>query len=394
MQLVIFVANGAALGYAVGEAECISEVWVTISGTGTSGLTIAIDGMGGDHGPETTIGGADIAALRHPGVRFVIFGDEAAMRPVLDKFPRVAAVSEIVHTDVAILMNELPSQALRRGRKTSSMWLAIDAVKQGRAQVALSAGNTGALMAMAKVILKMMPNVERPALAALLPTARGESVMLDLGATVGADAFQLVQFAVMGEAFARIIFGLERPTVGLLNIGQEEVKGTEQVKEAAQILRNANLPLKFHGFVEGDDIGKGTTDVVVTDGYTGNIALKTAEGTVRMIVGFLRNALNSSLLSRLGYLLAMGAFKALSKKLDPNASNGAVFLGLNGLVVKSHGGTDAEGFAFAIDVAVDVAAADLVHKIMADLGSLDGLKPANGTEAAQSTTDESEAALS
>lgn len=360
----------------------------------TSGLTIALDGMGGDHGPETTIGGAEIASVRHPDVRFLIFGDEAVMRPVLDKFPRVASVSEIIHTDVAISMDELPSQALRRGRKTSSMWMAIDAVKTGRAQVALSAGNTGALMAMAKVILKMMPNVERPALAALLPTARGESVMLDLGATVGANAFQLVQFAVMGEAFARILFGAERPSVGLLNIGQEEVKGTEQVKEAAQILRTSNLSLAFHGFVEGDDIGKGTTDVVVTDGYTGNIALKTAEGTVRMIVGFLRNAMNSSLLSRLGYLLAMGAFKALSKKLDPAASNGAVFLGLNGLVVKSHGGIDAKGFAYAIDVAVDVAAADLVQKIMADLGALDGLKPVGNKAGDTSTTDESEAAAS
>ena len=367
---------------------------MTISGTGTGGLTIAIDGMGGDHGPETTIGGADIAALRHPGVRFVIFGDEAAMRPVLDKFPRVAAISEIVHTDVAISMEELPSQALRRGRKTSSMWLAIDAVKSGRAQVALSAGNTGALMAMAKVILKTMPNVERPALAALWPTARGESVVLDLGATIGPSAFQLVQFAVMGEAFARIITGLEQPTVGLLNIGQEEVKGTEQVKEAAQILRNTGLPLKFHGFVEGDDISKGTTDVVVTDGYTGNIALKTAEGTVRMIVEFLRGALKSSLMSRIGYLFAQGAFKALSRKLDPRTSNGALFLGLNGLVVKSHGGTDAEGFAYAIDVAVDVAAADLVHKIMADLGSLDGLKPVSNRDTAPATPDESEAALS
>lgn len=367
---------------------------MTTSGTGTGGLTISLDGMGGDHGPETTIGGADIATVRHPGVRFVIFGDEAVMRPVLDKFPRVAAVSEIVHTDVAISMDELPSQALRRGRKTSSMWQAIDAVKSGRAQVALSAGNTGALMAMAKVILKTMPNVERPALAALWPTARGESVVLDLGATIGPDAVQLVQFAVMGEAFARIIFGLERPTVGLLNIGQEEVKGTEQVKEAAQILRERQLPLKFHGFVEGDDISKGTTDVVVTDGYTGNIALKTAEGTVRLIVEFLRAALNSSLMSRLGYVLAQGAFKALSKKLDPRTSNGAVFLGLNGLVVKSHGGTDAEGFAYAIDVAVDVAAADLVQKIQADLGALDGLKSSINADASQSTTDESEAALS
>lgn len=360
----------------------------------TSGLTIALDGMGGDHGPETTIGGADLACIRHPQVRFLIFGDEAVMRPVLEKFPRVAAVSEIIHTDVAISMDELPSQALRRGRRTSSMWQAIDAVKTGRAQVAVSAGNTGALMAMSKVILKTMPNVERPALAALWPTARGESVVLDLGATIGPGALQLVQFAVMGEAFARIILGTERPTVGLLNIGQEEVKGTEQVKEAAQILRTTDLNVDFHGFVEGDDISKGTTDVVVTDGYTGNIALKTAEGTVRLIVEFLGNALRSSLFSRLGYLLAQGAFKALGKKLDPRSSNGAVFLGLNGLVVKSHGGTDGEGFAYAIDVAVDVAAADLVQKIMADLGPLEGLKLSGDKAGEQSTTDQSEAALS
>lgn len=360
----------------------------------TSGLTIALDGMGGDHGLETVLGGAEVATVRHPSVRFLIFGDEAAIRPMLERFPRLTAVSEIVHTDVAIGMDELPSQALRRGRKTSSMWQAIDAVKAERAQVAVSAGNTGALMAMSKVILRTIPNVERPALAALWPTARGESIVLDLGATIGPDAYQLVQFALMGEAFARILFGVERPTVGLLNIGQEEVKGTEQVKEAAQILRNNNLPLNFHGFVEGDDISKGTTDVVVTDGYTGNIALKTAEGTVRLIVEFLRNALNSSLLSRIGYLLAKGAFTALSKKLDPRTSNGAVFLGLNGLVVKSHGGTDAEGFAYAIDVAVDVAAADLVQKIMADLGALDGIKPSAGADSAATTTDESEAALS
>lgn len=360
----------------------------------TRGLTIALDGMGGDHGPETTIGGAELASIRHPDVRFLIYGDEAAMRPVLDKYPRVAAVSEIIHTPVSISMDDKPSQALRRGRKTSSMWLAIDAVKTGKAQAALSAGNTGALMAMAKVILKTMPNVERPALAALWPTARGESVVLDLGATIGPDAFQLVQFAVMGEAFARVVFNLERPTVGLLNIGQEEVKGTEQVKDAAQMLRDAGLPMQFHGFVEGDDISKGTVDVVVTDGYTGNIALKTAEGTVRLVVEFLRSALRSSLMSRIGYLFAQSAFSALSKKLDPRASNGAVFLGLNGIVVKSHGGTDAEGFAYAIDVAVDVAAADLLQKIVADLARLDGFKPSGANQTPRSTLEESEAALS
>ncbi|ABS64529.1 fatty acid/phospholipid synthesis protein PlsX [Parvibaculum lavamentivorans DS-1] len=360
----------------------------------TRGLTIALDGMGGDHGPETVIGGADIASVRHPDIRFLIYGDETKIRPFLEKHPRVLSVSEIIHTDVSVSMEDKPSQALRRGRKTSSMWLAIDAVKAGEAQAAVSAGNTGALMAMAKVILRMMPNVERPALAALWPTARGESVMLDLGATVGADGYQLVQFAAMGEAFARVVFNIEQPTVGLLNIGEEEVKGTEGVKLAAQMLREADLPIRFHGFVEGDDIAKGTVDVVVTDGYTGNIALKTAEGMVRLVVDYLRAAMRSSLLSRLGYLLAYGAFRALAKKLDPRASNGAVFLGLNGLVVKSHGGTDAIGFAAAIDVAVDVASADLLSKIVTDLDRLSGLTTSMAGRKQNSDIAESEAVLS
>jgi len=360
----------------------------------TRGLTIALDGMGGDHGPATVIGGADIASVRHPDVRFLIYGDEAQLRPLVEAHPRVAAVSEIVHTDVAIAMTDKPSVALRRGRRTSSMWLAIDAVKTDRAGVAVSAGNTGALMVMAKVILKTMPNVERPAIAALWPTMRGESVVLDVGATIGPDAFQLVQFATMGQAYARVIFGMDRPTVGLLNIGEEEVKGTEAVKEAAQMLRESNLPIVFHGFVEGDDLGKGTVDVVVTDGFTGNIALKTAEGTARQVADYLRAAISRSFLSRLGYLLAQGAFRALARKLDPRASNGGVFLGLNGLVVKSHGGTDALGFASAIDVAVDVASADLVKKIVADLELLNGFKSAAAARRAQNPQiEESEAVL-
>lgn len=338
------------------------------------------------------MGGAEIALVRHPHIRFVIYGNEAALQPYLEKFPRVASASEVIHTEVAVSMDDKPSQALRRGRKVSSMWRAIDAVKEGKAQATVSAGNTGALMAMAKVILRTIPNVERPALAAMWPTARGESIALDLGATVGADAGQLVQFAIMGEAFARVVFNLDRPTVGLLNIGQEEVKGTEQVKAAAQMLRDPSLSMRFHGFVEGDDIAKGTVDVVVTDGYTGNIALKTAEGTVRLIVGFLRDAMASSLLSKIGYVLARGAFKTLQTRLDPRSSNGAVFLGLNGLVVKSHGGTDDVGFAAAIDVAVEVASADLVARIAADVDKAKGI--AVPSEKEETLIQESEAVLS
>lgn len=364
-------------------------------------LTVALDGMGGDFGPETVIGGAEIASVRHPDVRFLIFGDRAVVEPILQKHPRVAAVSTFEHTDVSISMEDKPSQALRRGRRTSSMWKAIDAVKTGRAGVAVSAGNTGALMAMSKVILKTMPNVERPAIAALWPTLRGESVVLDVGATIGPDAFQLVQFAVMGEAYARVIFNIEKPTVGLLNIGQEEVKGTESVKLAAQMLRASSLPIIFHGFVEGDDLGKGTVDVVVTDGFTGNIALKTAEGTARQVAEYLREAISRSFFSKIGYVFAQGAFRTLRAKMDPRASNGGVFLGLDGLVVKSHGGTDGIGFASAIDVAVDVAAANLLGKIRSDLELLTGFRenfmasPAGetGRQAAE-INEPSEAALS
>ncbi len=364
-------------------------------------LTVALDGMGGDFGPETVISGADIASIRHPDVRFLIFGDRAVVEPVLLKHPRVSAVSTFEHTDVSISMDDKPSQALRRGRRTSSMWKAIDAVKQGRAGVAVSAGNTGALMAMAKVILKTMPNVERPAIAALWPTLRGESVVLDVGATIGPHAFQLVQFAVMGEAYARVIFNIEKPTVGLLNIGQEEVKGTESVKLAAQMLRESSLPIIFHGFVEGDDLGKGTVDVVVTDGFTGNIALKTAEGTARQVGEYLRQAISRSFFAKIGYVFAQGAFKTLRAKMDPRASNGGVFLGLDGLVIKSHGGTDGVGFASAIDVAIDVAAANLLGKIRTDLDLLTGFRErfmAPGAEAGRKTADDvpepSEVALS
>ena len=244
------------------------------------------------------------------------------------------------------------------------MWLAIDAVKKGEADVAISAGNTGALMAMAKFHLKTMPGIERPAIAALWPTLRGESIVLDLGATIGADARHLVDMAVMGGAMAQVLFDLERPTIGLLNIGVEEVKGLDQVREAGRILReNPRDSIEYYGFVEGDDIGKGTVDVVVTEGFAGNIALKAAEGTAKQFAQYLRNAINRSVLARIGYLFMRGAFAALREKMDPRRSNGGVFLGLNGIVIKSHGGTDAEGFAAAVDVGYDMARYQLLTKI-------------------------------
>jgi glycerol-3-phosphate acyltransferase PlsX len=265
-------------------------------------------------------------------------------------------------------MEDKPSQALRYGRWKSSMWLAIDAVKKGDADMAVSGGNTGALMAMSKFNLKMLPGIDRPAIAALWPTLRGESVVLDVGASIGADAEHLVDLAVMGAAMAQILFGLERPTVGLLNIGVEEVKGLEPVREAGRILREQPLAgIDYQGFVEGDDIGKGKVDVVVTEGFAGNIALKAAEGTARQVAQYLRDALRSSLGARLGYLLARPAFRHMRERMNPSRANGGVFLGLNGIVIKSHGGADAEGFAAAIEVGHGVVHDELLAKAKAAL---------------------------
>src|SRR3984885_11332764 len=332
-------------------------------------VRIALDAMGGDHGPSVVVAGAGVALARHPESTFVFFGNSAQIAPLLDARPALKAASRIVHTDVAIKMEDKPSQALRYGRWKSSMWLAIDAVKKGDADVAVSGGNTGALMAMSKFNLKTLPGIERPAIAALWPTLRGESVVLDVGASIGADADHLVDLAVMGAATARILFGHDRPTVGLLNIGVEEAKGLEQVREAGAVLREQKLPgLDYHGFVEGNDIGKGTVDVVVTEGFAGNIALKTAEGTARQIGEYLKGAMSRTLSARIGYLFARSAFRQLRELMDPRRSNGGVFLGLNGIVIKSHGGTDAEGFAAAIELGHGVVHDELVATITAALG--------------------------
>jgi glycerol-3-phosphate acyltransferase PlsX len=327
-------------------------------------VRIALDAMGGDVGASVVIPGAAIALKRHPDTEFLLYGDSKQIEEQLAKFPALKAASRVVHTDVTVSMHDKPSQALRRGRKTSSMWMAIDAVKHGEAHVAVSAGNTGALMAMARFHLHTMPGIDRPAIAGVWPTARGQSVVLDLGASIGGDAHHLVSLAVMGSAMASVLFGLKRPTVGLLNIGVEEVKGGEEIRKASEQLRAMNLPeLDYIGFVEGDGIGGGAADVIVSEGFSGNIALKAAEGTARQMADFLRQAMASSWMSRIGYLFARSAFKALRDKLDPNKSNGGVLLGLKGVVVKSHGGISAEGFAYAVDVGYETVRCDLLTKI-------------------------------
>jgi glycerol-3-phosphate acyltransferase PlsX len=327
-------------------------------------VRIALDAMGGDVGAPVVIPGAAIALGRHSDTEFVLVGDRAKIEPELAKYPALKAASRIVHTDVAVSGEDKPSQALRRGRRTSSMWLAIDAVKKGEADVAVSAGNTGALMAMARFHLRTLPGIDRPAIAGVWPTLRGDSVVLDLGATIGGDAHHLVALAMMGSAMASVLFDRPRPTVGLLNIGVEEIKGHDEIREAAELLRAMNAPqLDYVGFIEGDGIGQGLADVVVSEGFSGNIALKATEGTARQMFAFLRDAMSSSWLARIGYLFARGAFRKLRDKLDPNKSNGGVLLGLNGVVVKSHGGTDAEGFAYAVEVGYEMVHYDLLTKI-------------------------------
>ncbi|HEX3753582.1 MAG TPA: phosphate acyltransferase PlsX [Rhizomicrobium sp.] len=328
-------------------------------------LTVSIDAMGGDAGPGVVVTALQRSIQRHTDIRFLLHGKEPELSALLTRHPKLKGRVTICNAPDRVAMEDKPSHVLRRGRETS-MWKAIESVKNKEADVAVSAGNTGALMAMAMFQLGIMDGISRPAIATIWPTLRGQTVVLDCGANVSATAEQLVDFAVMGEAFAHAILGLERPRVGLLNVGAEEQKGNEAVKGAGQILRGAQLPIAFHGFIEGNDIAKGTVDVVVTDGFTGNIALKTAEGTARLVTQFLRQSLRRSWLGRIGAMIASGALTALRRKLDPRASNGGIFLGLNGVVVKSHGGADSIGFASALDMAIDMVKADINARIVAD----------------------------
>jgi phosphate acyltransferase len=334
-----------------------------------SRLTIALDAMGGDQAPAMVVRGAEIARQRFPEVHFLLYGPRDQLEPLLKSVPRLADVSEIRHTEDVVRADEKPSVALRSGRG-SSMRLAIDAVDEGEASCVVSAGNTGALMAMAKFVLKTLPGIDRPAIAGFFPTQRGESLMLDLGANVQCDANNLVQFAVMGNAFVRTVLGVIEPTVGLLNVGSEDQKGNEALREANLLLRDAKLPGHYHGFVEGNDIPAGTVDVIVTDGFTGNVALKAIEGTTKLYADFMQRAFRSSLLASLGYLLARPSIHKLRARTDPRRYNGAIFLGLNGIAVKSHGGTDAFGFANAVGVAVDMTLNGFLERIGEDFARL------------------------
>ncbi|CAN1560457.1 PlsX Fatty acid/phospholipid biosynthesis enzyme [Sphingomonadaceae bacterium] len=334
----------------------------------TNSPRIAIDAMGGDEGVRVMVAGAALARHRHDRFKFLLVGDEAQIKAALDEHPNLRAASDILHTTEIVTGDDKPSQALRKSRN-SSMGLAINAVKSGDAAAAVSAGNTGALMAMSKLALRTMPGIDRPALAALLPTLGDtDVVMLDLGANTECDARNLVQFAVMGAAYSRILYGSEKPRVRLLNIGTEELKGTDSLRFAAQHLRGSpELHMNFEGFIEADKINRGDCDVVVCDGFSGNIALKSIEGAARFVTDLLRRAFTSSIRSKFGFLVSRPATELLRHHLDPNNHNGAVFLGLNGVVVKSHGSASIKGVANAVEVAARLVEEDITTRIVQDL---------------------------
>ncbi len=337
----------------------------------TESFTLAVDAMGGDHAPDMVVDGLELAAERHPEARFLLVGDEARVAPLLRTRRRAAASCTLRHAPDVIGDELKPIQALKL--RNASMRVAIDAVAAGEAAAVVSAGNTGALLALAQIVIKTMPGIDRPALAAIAPSARGDIVMLDLGANAVCDARNLVEFAVMGDVFARTVLGLIAPSIGLLNIGSEEQKGDDQVREAAEVLRKSPIAPQFYGFVEGHDIAAGKTDVIVTDGFTGNVALKTVEGALKLILGLLRQVFTATLGGRLAYLLVRPGLERLREWLDPNRYNGAVMLGLGGVVVKSHGGVDAETFAHAVDVAVDMVTHRFNDQIREGLARIVGL---------------------
>jgi glycerol-3-phosphate acyltransferase PlsX len=330
---------------------------------------LAVDAMGGDHAPDAIIAGLNIAAERQPRTFFLVFGDESRLQPLLAASKRLIGRYELRHCTEVVTGDMKPTVGLRL--RDSSMRRAIDAVLAGEAQGVVSAGNTGALLALSKIVLKTLKGIDRPAMAAITPSAKGDVVMLDLGLNVVYDARNLVEFALMGTIFARIVLGLPAPSFGLLNIGSEEGKGDDTLRSAAATLRESPIAPQFHGFVEGHDIAAGTVDVVVTDGFTGNVALKTGEGALKLVGDLLRQVFSAGPFAKMGYLFARGALKRLKETLDPRRYNGAVLLGLNGVVVKSHGGADAEGFAHALDVAADMVTYDFNIRIAEALTEMD-----------------------
>ena len=335
----------------------------------TNSIHLSLDAMGGDNAPQIIVDGAAQSKIRYPDVKFSFFGNKNKLLPLVSS-SKTLKDSQIIHTDEIIGANQKPSIAVRKG-KNSSMGLAIQSVKTGQTDAIVSAGNTGALMAMTKLFLRPIEGITRPAIAAYFPTIRGESCMLDLGANIECDAKNLVQFAFMGQAFANIVMGVNNPTISLLNIGEEEQKGLDYIKEASQILTKLKDQINYTGFIEGDKIAQGISDVIIADGFSGNVSLKTAEGTALLVTSYLKKALSSSLSSKIGYLFAKRAINDFKLQMDPRKYNGAVFLGLNGVAVKSHGGTDAFGFANAICVAIDMVKYNFISDLKKKISKIE-----------------------
>lgn len=329
-------------------------------------ITIALDAMGGDNGVEAVIPGAARALKKKSNLEFIMTGSEIAIMRELEKFPNLKKVTKIIHTNHSISADDKPSDALRKG-KDSSMRLAIDTVTEGKAQAVVSSGNTGALMAMSKIVLKVLPGIQRPALASMMPSLKGPKVMLDLGANVKCDSENLAQFAILGSVFSRAVLKTERPTVGLLNVGSEQMKGNDVLRATDALLRSVSIPGDYKGFVEGDDITKGTVDVVVTDGFTGNVALKTAEGVGHFFKEVITQEFKHSIFSKIGYLLNMFVFKRIKNRMDPREYNGALFLGLKGICVKSHGGADEYAFYRAVLVAANMVEQGFNETVMREV---------------------------
>lgn len=335
----------------------------------SNNLVISIDAMGGDHSPQVVIEGLSIVAQKNPDVRFLLFGDEVKVNAVLSQYPKLEKVCEVVHSSDVITNDDKPSQVIRN--RNTSMYMAISAVKAGRAQAVVSAGNTGALMAISKLILKTIHKIHRPAIISIMPHRTGNYVMLDLGANTECDGINLAEFALMGNVVAQNTLGIAKPRVALLNIGSEEMKGKEEIRQAAQIIRTSNLDLDFVGYIEPHQIGEGYADVIVADGFTGNIALKTTEGTAKLFMRILKDRVKKSIFAHIGLLFMMGVMFKVRKRLDPRLYNGAMFVGLNGLSVKSHGGTDAFGYSVAVENSIKMVRQNALERIKTEIEKVD-----------------------
>ena len=332
-------------------------------------LVISIDAMGGDNSPRVVIEGLAIANKKNPDVHFLLFGDESKVLPLLNSYPNLKKVCELRNAPEVVRNEDKPSQVIRN--RNTSMYMAIDAVRKGEAKAVVSAGNTGALMAISKLTLKTIQRIHRPAIVSIMPHLTGKYVMLDLGANTECDAVNLAEFALMGNIVAKHALGIEKPRVALLNIGAEEMKGKEEIHQAAKIIRNSQLDIDFIGYIEPHELPNGKADVVVADGFTGNIALKSTEGTAKLVVRLLKNAIKKSWLAKLGLPFMFGVGLNLKKTMDPRLYNGAMFVGLNGLSVKSHGGTDALGYSVAVENALKLVRQDFVSTIRDELENVD-----------------------